>query len=473
MANDKPVESEKAEIILSDELKDKVIIYFDSVSIEANRWKIDYESWADYINDEFNINIDIKSYPIERIKKGTYLYLKNEVVQNGLYKEFGLIDILYALKNEGLIRPFIIKDNITWESLPDSINKAYTDDSGNIWALPGGQYYYYYARFFSKEYLDEYNLNPPNNLNEMYELLLFINNKLKVPGLLCSKDTLHTSYNFTDIFHAYECFIYRGSTISYNPITNSFEDHIIHPNMEEALLYIKNLFQSGLVEEVSTRGYRTIGRSQNEITYLNEILNYKTFHHSYPDYAVLGLTLPEKDKKIPVYTFSSFFYILPTESLIDNKALWEFIDIMYDLSYGYNSANYGIINKDYEIREDEIFIYKDNHFHYQPILDLPELKKKSSVLEVDNVKLDYTSTHALLYEYFNPKPDEVFYIKPILNNVNYDTVNMLGEIILKLKNVPVNELIDEYRNQMKTKGMQDELDKLNEDLLGNISLYRY
>ena len=128
-----------------------------------------YTDFAELISEKFNIKL-------EAVFANKYYGFDESVIKNkdlfilgGAY----LHEQMAELKEKNLIIPITeyVKKATIWEKMPDYFKNAYKDENGEIWGIPFSDEPLIFARVINKEWLKIANINLPQTVSELYELL--------------------------------------------------------------------------------------------------------------------------------------------------------------------------------------------------------------------------------------------------------------------------------------------------------------
>lgn len=210
------------------------------------------QAFMDDFEARYGFKLEVNTIPrTDYMQKVELMIAGNEL--KGLVNVFGTSDVLNAIYN-GTIEPLddYLKDNETWNALPDNIKNTYKID-GKIWALPFAYSPRSFTRSIRKDWLDKLNLAVPTTVEEFYEVAKAFteqdpdgNGVKDTYGLTGTED----GWIFQDIFQAFGARLapHGGLSIGWQPETNTFEDNMLKPEMKEALQFMRDLYSNGYLD---------------------------------------------------------------------------------------------------------------------------------------------------------------------------------------------------------------------------------
>lgn len=171
---------------------------------------------------------------------------------DGIVNMFTTSNIMAAVE-DGTIEPLndYLKDNRNWNSMPESYRELFTLN-GKIYAIPAGYEGNSFTRSFRKDWLDKLGLKVPETVDELFEVArAFTEDDPDGNGL---NDTFGLTsslfWNLQDIFQAFGVPLNNTGDIpiSWDPVSEVWQDSMLKPEMAEALDYIKRLYESGYLD---------------------------------------------------------------------------------------------------------------------------------------------------------------------------------------------------------------------------------
>lgn len=365
------------------------------------------KDWEKYINDKFNIDINVSVLPLRSADdKFTLNSFKEDMDANTLY---GLIDVhdsltLKALITNNLAVPLnsYLENNAVWNSLNENFRKSFCDYKGDIWAIPSGMQSRYYGRLIRTEWLDKEDALP-KNVQELIDIFFKFansdpdNNKLDdTYGAVVGPDYV---LGFYDIFAANHCIynINTSSSCAYNPYIMKFEDAAMKDENLTALNQIIYLFDNKLAYE-------------ND--YSDNTCNiYKNYPKAGSAFATLRDTETEYYKKIitdfemtnsetklkNIMSSICRGYSLTANTPNKESMVNSFINTFYGSNDGYCSGAFGIEGTNYKI-EGSILAVADINKHLPisviyPIPDFEHLLHPIYLLENGKINMEKQAYH--------------------------------------------------------------------------------
>jgi ABC-type glycerol-3-phosphate transport system substrate-binding protein len=221
------------------------------------------ELWSQYIQEKFDINININitypgnwyesNYVVKYLEENNNCVLYLNVTEYVNY-EFNNQVFLYSNDQFAYeLNPYYIKYGWNKYINPDYIEKLKIN--GKIYAVPASNPKYIYPRFYNKSYIEELNTSIPETIEELYEYLKRTKeiNQSSDYYPMCI-DSQKITPSTSDIYRAHGVYVNSefNSMVSFNPLTNSFEDAAFAENMESALSFIKKLQQDNCKRQIGS-----------------------------------------------------------------------------------------------------------------------------------------------------------------------------------------------------------------------------
>lgn len=209
------------------------------------------DEWVEYMADSTGITIKLASNSnfyselVPQISSGKTTGL---VCMNPIYINM-LID-----KNKILPIDEYLKDNKTWNSLPESFRKSF-ELNGHIWAIPRTTSYTTKATSLRTDWMAAVNKKMPSNSQELYELgKAFTEGDPDKDGN-SKNNYLYGGYNACWIDLLASMGVYIDSTayssIAYDPTQDCMVDSMFKPEAKAALQYLKDMMKAGIIDKDS------------------------------------------------------------------------------------------------------------------------------------------------------------------------------------------------------------------------------
>jgi ABC-type glycerol-3-phosphate transport system substrate-binding protein len=370
--------------------------------------------WEDYMDNKYGYDIDLEYI---RLKSGGDIRSKGQIDIEDFIKKHetdGLIyitdfEFLNQLMDAHLIRPV---DSFI-DGLPGLGNlsmgtlDAFSDTSGNTWAVPLTDNILSGFRIFDKDMLDAAGVEVPQTIEELYEYAKVVtredfdgngvNDTYLFEFILNGRFHLfegseYVISSFDDIFRAFGCYGSIGEPIQYNPYSNKFENFVNKENFVEAMTFIKLLFDENLIIEWSytDNEYNTssMHSMQSTVTYSN---NAYSFYISGLNEKYL---IPEKYQCLAVAVLSD------TENPRDKLA--DFLDLAVGNTDGYVDLVYGFENKNYEDRITYYSLLGD----YMDILNRADIDIYVNIGGINEIKPVYPGGNHIIAEKIKARYEE-------------------------------------------------------------------
>lgn len=197
--------------------------------------------------------------PLKVIYPARYNYMSNVSLMiasgelDGIVNMFTSYNIMAAV-DEGTIVPLneYLEDNENWNSMPDGYREMFSLN-GKVYAISAGYEGNSFTRSFRKDWLDNLGLKVPETLEELFEAARAFteddpdgNGKDDTTGLTSSR-----FWNLQDIFQAFDAPLNNTGDmpISWDPVSEVWQDSMLKPEMAEALQYIKKLYELGYLDQ--------------------------------------------------------------------------------------------------------------------------------------------------------------------------------------------------------------------------------
>jgi len=228
-------------------------LYFGDVSDNQDMKK----EFMDEFTKKFGVKLKVNYYP-----KNEYMTKVNLGITageiSGLVNIYGPVSNVVKMRDDGVIVPLdnLLADNENWKKMmkeyPTCAELYRLSDDKKIWALPQAFAYNFFDRALRKDWLDKLNLPVPKTLDDLYIVAKAFtendpdgNGKKDTFGLVSSG-----TWNIQDIFYAYGCRLDNvgGGTITFDMEKMAWVDNMFHPEMPNALAYLKDLYSHGYLD---------------------------------------------------------------------------------------------------------------------------------------------------------------------------------------------------------------------------------
>ncbi len=500
----------KQEIIDKPILQDEIstIEQAKQIDITALMWgqaeNSEIEDLATFIENEYDIDLRINlinDYDLTGSKTNNLL---NESDEGGLFFfYFTNLDNIKEMADKGEILPLskALKNNDTFNALPDEMKQMYSIGDDDIWAISRSYSLNIYGRVYKTKYLEQVSLEVPSTLAELYEVSKKLSNlSSESIGLI-----YYNPLSLNDIFYANEVPLamshtgYNITSIVYDNKTQSFEDSMNKENMGETLGYIANLFREGLI--TTTGNYRSRGIPNVNPLMANE--NYTNVYGLIPtrffgndEYEIIyGVTGSTNVNINPLqYNYTNGYYVLSSKTKDSTNVINSFVSIFYGDVLGYIASSYGVPGENYIFNGNTVNIldsqfFKKNMFSIvgeNPLITLANiditasndlitlLESNNNSYEAQNIYVEQGLTSSkmirlstkLAYPLVFPSLDDYALSNPAALLLDQVLQNAFRGFI------STDEAIFEYKEKMRQLGQQEVLDKLNEQL-GMTTSYKY
>ncbi|HPF56586.1 MAG TPA: extracellular solute-binding protein [Clostridiales bacterium] len=254
-----------------------------------------------------------------------------------------------------------LADNPVWLSLPQEVRDAFTVD-GHIWAIPCSYYNLTpQLRIYDSEILDTLGIQAPTTLDEFADFTQQVSILQKSGGTDVTDIVPMCSYPYycaSDILRAYGVYTSGYGMIGYDPIEGCVTDGFLKPDAEEALEYLRNLYQKGVFNMTDYIG--TSITSYRSALYAQE--NFATAYCSgySSNMAYMGALskydcttgMNRNGTVCPQVLDTSFSgYVLAANTAEPEKCVNFLLDLFFGSSYNYCETRYGS-EKNYTINSD-------------------------------------------------------------------------------------------------------------------------
>lgn len=228
-------------------------LYFGDVSDNPDM----KQEFMEEFEKKFGIKLKVNYYPKnEYMEKVNLAITAGEI--SGLVNIYGPASNVVKTRDDGVLLPLddLVKDNEHWmkwsSEIPNFTDLYRLPDDGQIWALPQAFSYNFFDRAIRKDWLDKLELPVPETLDDLYEMAKAFtendpdgNNEKDTFGLVSSK-----TWNLQDIFSAHGCRLDNvgEGTITFDMEKMAWVDNMFHPEMPNALAYLKDMYANGYLD---------------------------------------------------------------------------------------------------------------------------------------------------------------------------------------------------------------------------------
>lgn len=336
-----------------EELNIYVPYYCDSPPATDN----EIELWEESIFNKFGYNINLIYFNYVEEKNSLFL----ETDFNGIVYFTDYVACTNLVEKEYIIpiNDYLKKTDVNYINFDSGVN-YYQNYDGSQYAIPTSYYESYSFRSYNYEMLQKYQLEIPNNYDELLNFAKDLQNNERYftyyensfGGMLSS---------LIDVFLSFGSYpnIRGDFGVSYNPQTNKFEDAFLTQNFKSAILSIKEMRDNGFIKQHLFSPNEEIEISDISMTFRENIPSYSDKLQIYDLGAFYNGT--SNSYLINTFPFVSGFGVLKNTTNIE-----EVLSFVYDGLY-----------KELELREAfEERIYGFNE----------ELKKDESNNQLANFK---------------------------------------------------------------------------------------
>ena len=461
------------------------------------------QNTADYINDEFGIELNISIIRDYDLTGGKTAKLIRDTENGGIFFfYFSNIEKLEQLAKSGEILSLneFLTNNETWNALPSEMKDIYSIGDENVWALSRSFSQNVYGRVFKKEALDQIAAEVPTNLNELYEVSKKLSNIKDAIGMV-----YYNPLSFNDIFYSNDTPIslshtgYNITSIVYDSKSNSYEDSMLKLNMHDSLNYIRKLIDEDIAIMVGSgrrRGQASTSILNSNNAYVNAYGAIPTTFFANSEYEIIyGINGSEIKNINPLsYNYNNGYYVLGANTPNANEVINSFLSVFYGDIKGYISTSFGPPLNNYEFNGDTLII---NNLDFFKRNDFPIINS-NPLFNFDNIDIIATGEVAEKLEQYNLENlSKEQYIQNGLSSEkminlsitqanplvfpNLDTYALSNPAALLLESVyenlfrgfiSVEEGVNQYTQKMKELGQQEIIDQLNEKI-GSNTQYKY
>lgn len=328
-----------------------------------------FNSWTEYISEKFNIEISITAFQrINFYDAGRSLEQKilSGELSGIVYIPSSAFNVIYKLIEHGKIVPLndILDSNQGWSNLPEDMRDI-SRINGTIWGIPDQFNPFYFVRSYNKNWLLKSGTTKPSTIAEFYETLgAFTEEDPDGDGIDNTKGTVLSINNMIDVFCDFRFYVqptngvFVFSSISYNPEKMIFEDSMHNQNADNALSFIKTLYENGYADIAWEKGINygtkaTYKRNDSNMFSSSLISPYGMF--TYEDNMEYSIGFEGNTSGQVLYNYDGGIYVVCSNTEdIENKVN-AFLDVFYNNKSGYYSGKYGI--------EQEAFYFEGNNVY--------------------------------------------------------------------------------------------------------------
>ncbi|MBN2851653.1 MAG: hypothetical protein JXQ23_02820 [Clostridia bacterium] len=480
----------------------------DAIDITALYWaQPDQQVLSDtaaFIKQEYGIDLNIsiiRDYDLTGAKTAKLI---RETENGGLFFfSFTNLDTIEELAASGDILPInkALENNSTWKALPEGMKQMYNIGDGNIWSVSRSYSQNILGRAFRKDYLNELGLTIPDTLSDLYEVSKSLSqmNDQSI-GML-----YYNALSFNDIFYANDTPIAQSHTgmnttsIVYDKSTETFEDSMLKPDMENSLQYIITLIDEKIAVAVGNgrnRGVIPLNIMNSDDRYTNGYGEIPVSFFGDGKYEVTyGITGTNHEYINPLsYNYTNGYYVLSSKTPDADSVINTFISLFYGDEKAYIATSFGAPGDNYSFNGDTLLInslqfFNSNSFALvadNPLINFNTVdisasgeislqleKYKEGILAKDQYIQNGLSTSKMFtlsseqaYPLVYPSLDDFALSNPaqlLLDNIFTN--------IFRSFTTP-SEGIKEYQQKMKQLGEQEIIDSLNEKI-GMKTIYKY
>lgn len=434
------------------------------------------ESWKNYIESNFNININIvhRGFSDEDL----VTFAKE---QKGLITLLSLTELV-QLKEAGLLEPLndLILDNRNLNYFSRLSLIPYSDFDNKTWAIPSSGSMTQYVRVYSKDSIDNTIGYVPNDLNSFYEYCNMVSNtdvnmNGKNDNYVIYAGSGNDYLPFTDIFKANGIFVTYNSIINYSPISKKYEVAYMHNNIEETLNYIQSLKQ---INSIKTKDDINI----EDLHTTNYILSFQADLDEY--YGGFYLEGDNTQFLIEIRPGTNFIALL-SETPNKKEMFDSFINKFMFTLEGNLALSYGIPNINYKLIENnnlnEKIIVINNYSLSREAGDegIRPIGFYCSIY-TGNLKKSSSEVHESAYEdiksftdYYEQEKNNFINVSYSLSldsrkefNKEFDEIASTAIFNFLNEDISTSDTISYFMNEFKKLGGLSELEKAN-SLLGD------
>lgn len=481
----------------------QIPFYIKSVIWDENEIYKNSESWEKYIEDTFDINIKIEQIARNPMEPFNYLNIINSSGEEGLVYFDNPMMFYQFVKNGALM-------SLDDYPLPSYIDNSYKTISSNFYEYNNRRYgipiengllessRIYYTQWFGDKMVSDI-----NTIGEFYENMFEItfndpdNNKLDdTPGL--EINIWKINEELPDISKAFGCYFpYESSySISYNPLTSSFEDTVFSKDFIEYMTFLKSMAEKRiLVTDALDKGEVLASDNPNINPYIRFRKPLATFwgkiynYTNSEEYSIGSLYLEGNNTEL-LHELRGYYGFKCYGILSGTKNPAEYIKLVDEVFSSddryYLALMYGVPELDYKTYEgnriaymlddtilnidaphkgiyshsvNKIPVYRGNYDQIYSLYEEKIIAYKSTIEQLDYKKsfaLPFENTFQYLSEsgYFDHNMPEYINIivNPVLNN-----------------GIRIDDAINEYKRQFFIAGYDFKLTEFNRNINSEIT----
>lgn len=379
--------------------------------------------WEEYIDKKYGYDVELEYI---RLKTDGNFWSKGRIdIQEFIKKHEtdGLVyitdfEILNQLKDAHLLLPVdSYIDGLRWLGNPNPETlDAFSDSSGNMWAVPLTENILSGFRIFDKDMLEAAGTDVPQTIQELFEYAKVVaredfdgnglNDTYLFEFILNGRFHLfegseYAISSFDDIFRAFGCYGSPEEPIQYNPHNNKFENFVNKENFVEAMTFIKLLFDENLIIEKKPMEMKYNTAS----TYsMQSISMYRNNEYSF---YILG----PNDKYLIREKYQCLAMAVLTNTIDPKAKLTNFLDLAVGNPDGYVDLIYGFENKNYEDRITYYSLLGD----YMDILNRANIDIYVNIGGINKIKPVYHGDNYTVAEKIKARYEEDNQIKEELS----------------------------------------------------------
>lgn len=473
-----------------DVLKITRCLYFGDSGENAHLKK----DFMEVFSNKTGINLEINYPPRSNYMEKVNLMITSGEL-DGMVNYFTAYDIIMAIEND-LIEPMdeYLKDNETWNSLPDDYKNKYKIN-GKIYAISAGYNNSYFTRSFRKDWLDNLGLNIPETVDELFEVAKAFTED--DPDRNGKNDTVALTsswfWNLQDIFQAFDVILDNtgDGPISWDPVTGVWQDSMLKPQMADALSFIKKLYDLGYLdndlftnEGSNMRGNLLSGKAGSAFYWA--MYGYKEANSEMKstapeaEWVEVPAIKGKRTEMLNCLASGGLIYVLVKDTPQPNETVNTFVDMLFGVDT-YLMLRYGIEGKTFELHNNNIIIKSDpnsnmpyatsgltedmtafSKFNYPVIVESSEdLHTTLRLLEVEKTMRQKAIDEGLFFSekgfQYNIPISEQY----MQHSDEYSRIFREETAMAILGEKPIQQALDDYRKKMKALGADKVLEEAN------------
>lgn len=477
-------------------------LYFGDVG-ENTDLKLEF---MEAFKERTDIKLEITYPPRNNYMEKVNLMISSGEVE-GLVNFFSPFDMLQAIDND-VIEPLsdYLEGNENWELMPDDYKKMYTIND-EVYGVAAGYEGTYFSRSFREDWLDNLGLEAPENLDELFEVARAFteddpdgNGKDDTVGLTSS-----WFWNLQDIFQAFDCSLDNTgeSPINWDPVSGKWQDSMLKPEMKDALIYLKELYNKGYLDKDI---FTNTGANMREKLWSGEAgSSFYWVMHGYKDASLeMKNNLPEaRWTEIPAlkgkrtdnlnrYNMGGLLYVMVKDTEEPVETINTFVDLLSNKE-SYFMLNFGIEDRTFRIEDNKLFILENpeigspyalpgltnempnfNRFNYPVLYEATKEEEETALMlfEIEKKMTQRAMDENLFFMNTEPKYNSPISKDYFKNSNEYRKIfeDEMASAILGEKSV--EQALFDYRVRMRKMGADNTLKEANE-FIGKESLQKY